>query len=74
MYQSAVRIVSVTAVLQMVAGQVLMLVRLKVVLDMVWMVTRNLVLCQAVKLYPEEVVSVWAWGHALASILYVLGY
>ena len=33
-----------------------------------------LVLCPAVKLYPDEVVSVWAWGHALASILYVLGY
>ena len=79
-YKAAVMIVSVTAVLQMVAeaplvaGQVLMMVRMKVVLNMVWMMTRVLVLCLAVKLYPGQVISMWAWGHALASILYVLGY
>ena len=79
-YQSAVVIVSVTAVLQMlaeaplVAGQVLMFVRMKVVLNTVWMMTRVLVLCLAVKVYPEDVITVWAWGHALASFLYVLGY
>merc|ERR1719391_1514345 len=38
------------------------------------MMTRVLVLCLAVKLYPGQVISMWAWGHALASILYVLGH
>ena len=79
-YQTAVTIVSVTAVLQMVAevplvvGQVLMLVRLKVVMNMVWMMTRVVVLCLAVSFTPDTVITVWAWGHALASLLYVLGY
>ena len=79
-YQTAVIIVSITAVLQMLAeaplvvGQVLMLVRLKVVMNMVWMMTRVVVLCLAVNFTPDNVITVWAWGHALASILYVLGY
>ena len=38
------------------------------------MMTRVLVLCLAVSFTPETVITVWAWGHALASILYVLGY
>ena len=32
------------------------------------------VLCLAVTYTPDAVVEVWAWGHALAALLYVLGY
>ena len=32
------------------------------------------VLCLAVTYSPDSVVEVWAWGHALAALLYVLGY
>jgi len=79
-YHQAVLIVAITGVGQMlaeppwVAGQVLMFVRLRVVMDTVWVMTRVVVLCLAVVYMPEKVVVVWAWGHALAGLLYVLGY
>jgi len=79
-YHQAVLIVAVSGVGQMlaeppwVAGQVLMFVRLRVVMDTVWVMTRVIVLCLAVTYMPDKVVVVWAWGHALAGLLYVLGY
>eukprot|EP00092_Neocalanus_flemingeri_P000129 GFUD01000133.1.p1 GENE.GFUD01000133.1~~GFUD01000133.1.p1 ORF type:complete len:563 (-),score=160.13 GFUD01000133.1:138-1826(-) len=79
-YQQAVLIVALSGVGQMlaeppwVAGQVLMFVRLRVVMDTVWVLTRVVVLCLAVTYTPDKVVLVWAWGHALAGLLYVLGY
>jgi len=79
-YREATFIVAVSGVAQMlaeppwVAGQVLMFVRLRVVLDTVWVMTRVVVLCIAVTYMPDKVVVVWAWGHALAGLLYVLGY
>jgi len=79
-YQQAVLIVAISGVGQMlaeppwVAGQVLMFVRLRVVMDTVWVLTRVVVLCLAVIYMPDKVVLVWAWGHALAGLLYVLGY
>ena len=79
-YTRAVWLVAATAVLQMlaeapwVAAQLLQLVRLRVLLDTVWVLTRVAVLCLAVTYTPDRVVEVWAWGHALASLLYVLGH
>jgi len=79
-YHQAVLIVAVSGVMQMlaeppwVAGQVLMFVRLRVVMDTVWVMTRVVVLCLAVIYMPDKVVIVWAWGHLLAGLLYVLGY
>jgi len=79
-YQEATLIVAASGVMQMlaeppwVAGQLLMFVRLRVVLDTVWVMTRVVVLCWAVTYMPDRVVVVWAWGHALAGLLYVLGY
>ena len=79
-YKEAALIVAVSGVGQMlaeppwVAGQVLMFVRLRVVMDTVWVMTRVVVLCIAVTYMPDRVVIVWAWGHALAGLLYVLGY
>ena len=35
---------------------------------------RVVVLCLAVSYTPDSVVEVWAWGHALAALLYVLGH
>ena len=58
----------------MVVGQVLMFVRLRVVMNMLWMITRVIVLCLAVTLDPDRVILIWAWGHALAAAVYVCGY
>ena len=74
-YHNAVLVVAVTGVQQilaeppMVVGQVMMLVRMKVI----WMITGNIVLCLAVRLDPDNVIFHWAHRHALASLLYVLG-
>jgi len=79
-YSQAVLIVACSGVLQMfaeplwVSGQILMFVRLRVVMDTVWMITRVAVLCYAVTYTPDKVVLVWAFGHFLAGALYVLGY
>jgi len=79
-YTKAVWIVGASGVLQMlaeppwVAAQLMLLVRLRVVLDTVWVLTRVVVLCLAVTYTPDSVVEVWAWGHALAALLYVLGH
>ena len=79
-YQVAVIIVSVSAVVQVMAetplvlGQLMMLVRLRVVMNTVWMMTRVIVLCLAVRFSPDNVISYWSYGHALASLLYVFGY
>merc|ERR1719239_1828231 len=79
-YNKAVWIVGASGVLQMlaeppwVAAQLMLLVRLRVVLDTVWVLTRVVVLCLAVTYTPDSVGEVWAWGHALAALLYVLGH
>ena len=79
-YHQAVLILALAGVGQMLAeppmvvGQVLMFVRLRVVMNMLWMTTRVIVLCLAVTLDPDNVIIIWAWGHALASTLYVCGY
>ena len=93
-YTKAVWIVGASGVLQMlaeppwVAAQLMLLVRLRVVLDTVWVLTRFIhiskftsyvtyrvvVLCLAVSYTPDSVVEIWAWGHALAALLYVLGH
>jgi len=57
-----------------VAAQLLGLVRLRVALDTVWVGTRAVALVAAVAYTPDRVVEAWAWGHALASLLYVLGH
>ena len=79
-YHHAVMVVAMTGVLQMLAeppmvvGQVMMFVRMKVVMNMIWMTTRVIVLCLAVRLDPDNVIIHWSHGHALAGLLYVLGY
>jgi len=79
-YSKAVWIVAASGILQMlaeppwVAAQLMHLVRLRVVMDTVWVLTRVVVLCLAVSYTPDSVVEVWAWGHALAALLYVLGH
>ena len=79
-YHQAVIIVALSGVGQMLAeapmvvGQVLMFVRLRVVMNMLWMTTRVIVLCLAVTMDPDNVILIWAWGHALAAAVYVLGY
>jgi len=79
-YQHAVLVVAIMGVVQMLAevplvlGQVMMFVRLKVVMNMVWMTTRVIVLCLAVTHDPAHVIITWSHGHALAGILYVVGY
>ena len=79
-YHQAVIIVALAGVGQMLAeppmvvGQVLMFVRLRVVMNMLWMTTRVIVLCLAVTLDPDNVILNWAWGHAFAAFVYVCGY
>ena len=79
-YHQAVIIVALAGVGQMLAeppmvvGQVLMFVRLRVVMNMLWMTTRVIVLCLAVTLDPDNVILIWAWGHAFAAVVYVCGY
>jgi oligosaccharide translocation protein RFT1 len=79
-YHRAVWLVAGAGVLQMlaepawVAGQLMHLVRLRVVLDTVWVLTRVVALCLAVTYCPDRVVEAWAAGHALAGLLYVLGH
>ena len=79
-YHQAVIIVALAGVGQMLAeppmvvGQVLMFVRLRVVVNMLWMTTRVIVLCLAVTLDPDNVILIWAWGHAFAAVVYVGGY
>ena len=74
------RVVGASTARQMMAGalwvvaQLMQLVMLRVVLDTVWVMTRVVVLCLAVTYSPDRVVEVWAWGHTLASLLYVLGH
>jgi len=79
-YGTAVWVVAAAGVLQMaaeapwVAAQLLGLVRVRVALDTVWVATRAAVLVAAVAYTPDRVVEAWAAGHALASLLYVLGH
>ncbi len=47
--------------------------RLRVIMDFIWMLTRVLFLVIAVSLYPDNVVYIWAVGHFIAGLLYVLG-
>jgi hypothetical protein len=42
-------------------------------MDFLWMLTRVVVLVMAVIFTPDQVVLVWACGHFLAGLLYVLG-
>ena len=47
--------------------------RLRIAMDFLWMLTRVVVLVLAVMFSPDQVVLVWAYGHFLAGLLYVLG-
>ena len=47
--------------------------RLRVIMDFIWMLTRVLFLVIAVSFYPDNVVYIWAVGHFIAGLLYVLG-
>ena len=51
-----------------------MFVRLKVVMNMVWMMTRVIMLCVAVTRDQDQVITLWSHGHLLAGLLYVAGY
>jgi len=79
-YLGAVYLVSISAVIQMFAevpwllAQVFLFVRLRVILDFVWMMTRVVVLVYAVSAHQDDVVTVWAYGHFAAGLLFVLGY
>jgi len=79
-YETAVYLVAISGVTQVFAeapylvAQVFLYVRLRVVMDFVWMFCRVLFLVYAVKFHEENVVFVWAVGHFTAGILYVLGY
>ena len=48
--------------------------RLRIAMDFLWMLTRVLVLVLAVMFTPDQVVLVWAYGHFLAGVLYVVGF
>jgi len=79
-YVNAVLIVALCGVVQMlaeppwVAGQVLMFVKVRVLMDTLWVLTRVLVLCLAVTYTPQQVLLTWAAGHALATAFFVGGY
>ena len=79
-YVLAVQLVSLSAVVQMFAevpwlvGQIYLFVRLRVLMDFVWMMTRVLVLVYAVSAHPDNVVTVWAYGHFAAGVFFVFGY
>ncbi|XP_023334103.1 protein RFT1 homolog isoform X2 [Eurytemora carolleeae] len=79
-YETAVILVSFSGIIQMFAevpwliAQIFLFVRLRVIMDFIWMLTRVLFLVIAVSLYPDNVVYIWAVGHFIAGLLYVLGY